>query len=114
MKALAASSVAGMLAPSATHSTPFLISVCASASSSSVCVAHGRATSTGTCHGRLPASYVKPNCLAYVSRRPRRSFLMCIRATSFSCVKPASSTTVPLESDTVTTLAPSDMAFSMA
>ncbi|KAG0894114.1 hypothetical protein G6F32_017434 [Rhizopus arrhizus] len=39
---------------------------------------------------------------------------MCIRATSFSCVKPASSTTVPLESDTVTTLAPSDMAFSMA
>ena len=64
MKALAASSVAGMFAPSATHSTPFLISIWASASSSSFCVAQGRATSTGTCQGRLPASYFRPNWLA--------------------------------------------------
>ncbi|CFW33186.1 Uncharacterised protein [Bordetella pertussis] len=56
MKALAASRVAGMLAPSATHFTPLRISVRASFSSSSFWVAHGRATSTGTCQGRTPAS----------------------------------------------------------
>ncbi len=39
---------------------------------------------------------------------------MCISATSFSWLKPASSTTVPFESDTVMTRAPSAMAFSMA
>jgi hypothetical protein len=59
-KALAASMVEGMLAPSATHCTPLPIRVRASSSSSSFWVAQGRATSTGTCQGRTPASNFTP------------------------------------------------------
>ena len=114
MNVCTASSVLGMLAPSATHCTPFLTNVRASSPLSSFCVAQGRAMSTGTCQGVLPSSYWSLNCSAYSLMRPRFTFLMCIRAASFSGVKPAGSTTVPLESDAVMTLAPHCMAFSMA
>jgi hypothetical protein len=63
-KALAASMVEGMLAPSATQITPLAIRVLASASSSSFWVAQGRATSTlmdqGACRPGIP----RPSCAA--------------------------------------------------
>src|SRR5690606_41445333 len=55
-KASTASMVEGMFAPSATQITPFLISVFASSPFSSFWVAHGSATSTGTCQGVAPAT----------------------------------------------------------
>jgi glutamate dehydrogenase (NADP+) len=56
--------VEGMLAPSATHSTPFLTSVLASSPSSSFSVAQGSATSTLTFQGVMPSTYLAPVRLA--------------------------------------------------
>ncbi|MCY1543375.1 hypothetical protein D9M68_791920 [compost metagenome] len=103
-----------MLAPSATQITPFLMSVSASFASSSFWVAQGSATSTATAQGRTPASNRLFVRVAYSLTRPYRWFFTSISSASFSGVKPSSSITVPLESDTVTTLAPSAMAFSTA
>ena len=77
-------------------------------------MAHGSATSTGTCQGRTPASNSVLVRLAYSLTRPYCWFFTSISSASFSGVNPSMSTTVPLESDTVTTLASSAIAFSMA
>ena len=73
-----ASGVEGMLAPSATHFTPFLISVWASSPFNSFWVAQGRAMSQGTPHGR-PSWKVAPlKFSAYSLMRPLRLFLRSI------------------------------------
>ncbi len=112
LKACTASGVHGMFAPSATATTPLRTRLDAADPSSSFCVAHGRATSTGT-------SQIDP--AVRNSAEPRRSayWLMRARSTSLTCLSrstsmPSSSTTYPLESEHATTVAPSAWAFSMA
>src|ERR1019366_6191723 len=60
-------SVVGMLAPSTTPWQPLAISVFASASSSSFCVAHGKARSHATVHGVRPSRYVQPRSEEHTS-----------------------------------------------
>ena len=114
INASTAPKVDGIFAPSATHSTPLAIRVCASCSSNSFCVAHGKAISTAWCHGRLPASNVKPCACAKSAKRPRCTFLNVISSANNSGVMPCATNSVPPESDSVSTFAPNCMAFSQA
>ena len=114
-KASTASSVDGMFAPSATQMTPLASRVAASLPSSSFWVAQGRAMSHFTPHGFWFSKYCKPCSLAYTETRSRRTSFSSIKAASCASVMPLSGNSAkPLESDTVSTFAPSWMAFSQA
>ena len=102
----------GMLAPSATATTPFATSAFASSIKSSFCVAHGRAMSTLTVHTPFPSWYCAEDLFSAYSVNLAR----CTSFTSFSNSTsiPSGSYTQPVESDTVTTFAPSCWAFCAA
>ena len=107
-----ASMVVGILAPSATAIHPFATSAFASSIRSSFWVAQGRATSHLTLHTPLPSWYSALGLAAAYSVSLARftSFTSFKRATSI----PSGSYTQPVESETVTTFAPSCCAFCVA
>ena len=83
-------------------------------------MALGKAQSAGTLHSGL-ASAVGSNgvkvapgkCSAYSEIRPRRSFFSSMTHASFSLSIPAGSCTNPVESESVTALAPMSRSFSI-
>ena len=107
-----ASSVVGMLAPSARILQPFFTRFSTSSMCTSFWVAQGSAMSQGVTHTPRPSWYSTPSRrAAYSVRRPRSTSLTCL---SSATSMPAGSYTQPVESDTVTTLAPSCWAFCVA
>ena len=104
-----------MLAPSATHFAPLAISVFASCSSSSFCVAQGSAD----VHRHLPGPRAGEELDALdapgvVGDAAVGVVLHLHQLGQLLRREARRSTTVPLESDTVTTFAPSAIAFSTA
>ena len=101
-----AAGVLGMFAPSAIARHPPSTRRRASASSSSFCVAQGKARSQGTAQGRPPAWKSQPNSFAYSSIRPRRVSFRSRTQANLSASIPSGSCTNPEESESVTTFAP--------
>ena len=104
-KYLVASRVVGMLAPSHTALQPLATNCLASSMSNSFCVAHGRATSHLICHTPRPSWYSALFlAAAYSVSLALLTSLISLRS---STSIPSGSYIHPVESEHVTTLAPS-------